>query len=188
MRRLSLIALLLGLAGCAAPAAINGGSGSGSANRPLAAAERVIDAFYSFEPRQLRAALADAPDSQPRIMFYQGWAQGGNYAVLVRKPCAYASASEVTCAITVRDDLIVALGTGYWVTDTFHLTVQDGRIVKVRTSSNDPPDFELALNWLQREQPEVMSGPCQGFFAGGPTPGDCVRAVVKGFAAYRDSR
>lgn len=186
MRYLLVIPLVLGLAGCAAPSATSGANAN--ANRPLAAAERLIDAFYSFEPRQLRTALADAPDSQPRIVFYQGWAQGGNYAVLERKPCTFASTSEVTCAITVRDDLIAALGTGYWVTDTFHLTVQDGRIVKVRTSSNDPPEFELALNWLQRDQPEVMAGPCQGFFAGGPTPGDCVRAVVKGFAAYRNRK
>ncbi|MEY4237589.1 MAG: hypothetical protein RL339_190 [Pseudomonadota bacterium] len=184
MRPIMVIALMLGLAGCAGPAAATGAG----ANPPLAAAERLIDAFYSFDPRRLREALAHAPESQPQILFYQGWAQGGNYAVLVRKPCASVSPGELTCAITVRDDLIVALGTGYWVTDTFHLTVEDGRIVKVRTSSNDPADFELALNWLQREQPQVMTGPCRGFFAGGPTPQDCVRAVVKGFKAYRDSK
>lgn len=184
MRRLRLIALLAGLAGCAGPAATNGAA----AKAPLVAAERVIDAFYSFDPRPLRAALAQAPESQPQILFYQGWAQGGNYRVLGRQPCSFASAAEVTCAITVRDDLIAALGTGYWVTDTFHLTIADGRIVKVRTSSNDPPDFEAALTWLQRQQPAVMTGPCRGFFAGGPTPQDCVRAVVAGFQAYRNRK
>ena len=102
-----------------------------------------------------------------------------------RKPCRFSSGNEVSCDITVRDDLIAALRTGYWVTDTFHLTLRDGRIVKVRNTSNDPPDFEQAMSWLKRERPEVMSGPCKGFFAGGPTPQDCVRAVVKGFAAYR---
>jgi hypothetical protein len=43
------------------------------------------------------------------------------------------------------------------------------------------------LKWLQRERPEVMTGPCRGFFAGGPTP-DCVRAVVVKFKAYRVAR
>ena len=129
--------------------------------------------------------MVDAPASQPALLFYQGWAQGGNYAVLKREPCQFASASEITCAITVRDDLIVALGTGYWVTDKFHLTVSEGRIVAVRNSSNDPPEFEAALNWLQEERPELMTGPCQGFFDGGSTPQDCVRAVVLGFKAYR---
>ena len=151
------------------------------------AAERLIDAFYSFDPAELRSAMSDAPASQPQLLYYQGWAEGGNYAVIKRKPCSLGAGNEVSCDITVRDDLIVALKTGYWVTDTFHMTVRDGRIVEVRNSSNDPPDFEQALNWLKRERPEVMSGPCKGFFAGGPTPQDCVRAVVAGFAAYRAS-
>jgi hypothetical protein len=151
----------------------------------LVAAERLLDAFYSFDPAQLRAAMSDAPASQPQLLYYQGWAEGGNYAVLERKPCRLAINDEVNCAVTVRDDLIAALGTGYWVTDTFHLTFRDGRIVKVRNSSNDPPDFDQALNWLKRERPEIMTGPCKGFFAGGPSPQDCVRAVVAGFAAYR---
>lgn len=181
MRKIAVIALLACLVGASVPATAR----SADRDRVLMAAERMIDAFYSFDPAQLRAALADAPASQPQILFYQGWAQGGNYAVLERKPCSFASPVEVTCRITVRDDLIVALGTGYWVTDTFHLTVADGQIVKVRTSSDDPPDFEAALSWLQHEQPAIMAGPCQGFFAGGPTPQDCVRAVVAGFKAYR---
>jgi hypothetical protein len=129
--------------------------------------------------------MANAPGSQPQIIYYQGWAQGGNYAIVERKPCRLGGAGEISCDVTVRDDLIAALRTGYWVTDTFHLTVRDGRIVKVRTSSNDPPDLDQTLNWLKRERPEVMAGPCQGFFAGGPTPQDCVRAVIAGFAAYR---
>ena len=168
-------------------------SGCAGSDRPhvvraepaLVAAERLIDAFYSFEPARLRAAMSDAPASQPHLLYYQGWAEGGNYAILHRKPCRVTAAGEVSCDITVRDDLIAALQTGYWVTDTFHLTVRDGRIIKVHNSSNDPPDFEQALTWLKRERPAVMTGPCAGFFAGGPTPQDCVRAVISGFAAYR---
>jgi len=152
---------------------------------PLFAAEKLVDAFYSFQPSRLRAAMPNAATSQPKLIYYQGWAEGGNYAVVERKPCRLAATDEIRCEITVRDDLIAALRTGYWVTDTFHLTLRDGRIVKVRNSSNDPPDFDKAFNWLQRERPDLMTGPCKGFFAGGPTPQDCVRAVVAGFAAYR---
>jgi hypothetical protein len=159
-----------------------------SGNLPLNAAEELIDAFYSFDPGQLRVALSAAPTSQPTILFYQGWAEGGNYAIIKRESCRYIDESEITCAITVRDDLIAALGTGYWVTDMFHLTFQEGRITKVRTTSNDPPEFEQALNWLKRERPDVMTGPCLGFFTGGPTPNECVRAVVSGFEAYRAAK
>lgn len=184
MRYLLTIALLFGLSGCAAltPPVRSAGS------TPLVAAERLIDAFYSFDPDPLRAAMADAAGSQPQIVFYQGWAQGGNYKVLKRQQCQFSGEAEVTCAITVQDDLIVALGTGFWVTDKFHLKLDGERIVKVRTSSNDPPEFDLALIWLKREQPGLMTGPCRGFFAGGPTPGDCVRAVVSGFKAFRVSK
>ncbi len=184
MRYLLAIALLFGLSGCAASAPPVRSAGS----PPLVAAEKLIDAFYSFDPDQLSAAMADAAGSQPQIVFYQGWAQGGNYKVLERQPCQFSGEAEVTCVITVQDDLIVALGTGFWVTDKFHLTLDGGQIVKVRTSSNDPPEFNLALAWLQRERPDVMTGPCQGFFAGGPTPGDCVRAVVRGFKGYRATK
>jgi hypothetical protein len=185
MRYLPAIALLFDLNGCSGKPPPRPASASPP---PVVAAEKLIDAFYSFNPRQLRAAMADAPASQPALLFYQGWAEGGNYAIIERQPCQFADKSEVTCAITVRDDLIAALGTGFWVTDKFHLTISEGRIVKVRNSSNDPPDFDLALDWLRREQPDVMAGPCRGFFAGGPTPKDCVRAVIGGFKAYRAAK
>ena len=184
MRYLPAIIMLLGLVGCSGTAHPQ----PASENPQLTAAEKLIDAYYSFEPTQLRAAMADAPDSQPQLLFYQGWAEGGNYAILERQPCQFVRESEITCAITVRDDLIAALGTGFWVTDKFHLSMRNGLIVAVDNSSNDPPEFKLALEWIGREQPEVMTGPCRGFFAGGPTPGDCVRAVVGGFKAYRDTK
>ena len=138
MRLLLLIGALFGLGGCAAAPPLQ------QLGSPLTAAERLIDAFYSFDPVPLRAALIDAPGSQPGLLYYQAWAKGGNYAVLQRKPCRFDAQEEISCDITVRDDLIAALGTGYWVTDTFHLTLQDGRIVKVLNSSNDPPEFNKA--------------------------------------------
>lgn len=75
------------------------------------------------------------------------------------------------------------------VTDTFHITFSDdGRITAVRTSSNDPALFNEALQWIQRERPEVLAGPCQGFFDGGPTPRDCVKAVVREFRTFKTLR
>ena len=162
---------------------------AGSARDPrLAAAEAYIDAFYSFDAERLRRAMADAAESQPRLLFYQGWAQGGNYTVLERRPCVLGAPEEVTCAITVRDDLIAALGSGFDVTDTFHLSFRDGRLASVRTSSNDPPEFDQALQWLSTTRPQLLEGPCRGFFDGGPTPQDCVRAVVAGFRDWRAQR
>lgn len=181
MRSIMTLAMLLSASGCAASPQITPKS-------PLIAAERLIDAFYSFDPARLRAELSDAPASQPQILYYQGWAEGGNYTIIRRKPCRLTGRDEASCDVTVRDDLIAALGTGYWVTDTFHVTFRGERIIKVRTSSNDPPEFDAALNWLKRARPNLMTGPCRGFFAGGPTPQDCVRAVVSGFAEYRRAR
>ena len=157
-----------------------------AAPNPIARAEQIIDAFYSFDPARLRAAMADAPQSVPQIAYYQGWAQGGNYKVLDRRACRTVSPAEIACGIKVRDDLIQTLGTGYDVTDTFRMTVAGGRIVKITTSSDDPPAMSEAFKWLKGEHPEIWTtGPCQGFFAGGTTPQDCVRAIVKGFAEYR---
>lgn len=153
----------------------------------IAAAERLVDAFYSFDPEKLRAAMPNAAASRQRLLYYQGWAEGGNYKIEKRQPCRVAAKDEVICDITVRDDLIAALRTGYWVTDRFHLTFRNGRIVEVRNSSNDPPDFDQALTWVKSERPEILTGPCKGFFAGGPTPQDCVRAIVAGFVAYRSA-
>lgn len=154
----------------------------------LAAAEALVDAFYSFDPGRLRRAMSGAASSVPKILYYQGWAEGGNYVVVERKPCRASTADEVRCDITVRDDLIGALGTGYNVTDSFHLKFHGREIAAVRTTSNDPPEFDQALEWLRAQRPELISGACQGFFAGGPTPGDCARAVVKGFAEFAAGR
>lgn len=150
----------------------------------LKRAEALIDAFYSFDPARLRSLMADAPDSLARLLYYQGWAQGGNYVVLKRDPCRLDKPGEASCAITVRDDLAPALGIGFNVTDTFHLSFREGRIVAVRNSSNDPPQFEQALKWVAGKRPALLDEECRGFFDGGPTPQACVREVVKGFREF----
>jgi hypothetical protein len=64
---------MLGVGGCASSSQPQVASGSS----PLVAAERLIDAFYSFNPVPLRAALSDAPSPKAQIIYYQGWAEGG---------------------------------------------------------------------------------------------------------------
>jgi hypothetical protein len=176
MRTLTVAVLLIAtlLIGCASVPSPKG---------DLATAERFIDAFYSFDRERLAAALESAESSKPKIIYYQGWAAGGNYRIVDRQPCRVGG-DGVTCSITVKDDLIAALGIPIDVTDTFHLTFDGGRIVAVRTTSNDPPQFEQALQWVIRERSSLVEKPCEGFFAGGPTPGDCVRAMVRGFAEF----
>ena len=177
MRIFTLLIAAAFAAGCA---------GQPKAARPaeLVRAEALIDAFYSFDPARLRAVMADAADSQPALLYYQGWAEGGNYAVLKRDACRFDKPDEVSCAITVKDDLVPALGIGFDVTDTFHISFREGRIVGVRTSSNDPPEFEQALKWVDKQRPALFDEECRGFFKGGPTPQACVREIVKGFREF----
>jgi len=153
----------------------------------LRAAEAFVDAFYSFDRDRLRAVLSSAEGSQPQILFYQGWAQGGNYKILNRMPSTVDDASKVRCSITVNDDLINALGFDFNVTDTFHIILSEGKIVSVETSSDDPPEYAQAEDWVNRNRPEVVKEPCRGYFEGGPTPGDCVRGMVQGFAEFAAS-
>lgn len=179
MRLLTL--LFLGLAvECAAMA-----RGPCSAPTELARAEALIDAFYSFDPARLRALMGSARRSLPRLLYYQGWAEGGNYVVLDRKPCRFDGTDEVRCDITVKDDLMPALGSGFNVTDTFHISFRKGRIVAVRNSSDDPPELEQAFRLIAKRRPILLDEECRGFFDEGPTPQACVREVVKGIRQLR---
>ena len=155
----------------------------------LATAEALIDAFYSFQPEMLESFLVhpQARASAPALMFYQGWAEGGNYKVIQRTPCTAVSENVVQCAITVEDDPVLALKTNFNVTDTFTITFDAGQVVKVETDSNDQPIYYQAFDWVVKEMPEVMDGPCKGFFDGGPTPGDCARAMTEGYRRFAAS-
>lgn len=153
----------------------------------LATAEAFIDTFYTFDREALAAMLADATETAAGLLYYQGWAEGGNYQVLERMPCARDEAGVVACPVTVQDDPVVALGTGFNVTDTFHLTFEDGAIVKVETSSNDQPIYYQASEWVAANMPEVMEGPCANRGTDAGTPGDCARAMTAGYAAFAAS-
>ena len=153
----------------------------------LVTAEAFIDAFYSFDADRLAPMLASAPESAPRLLYYQGWAEGGNYVVLERTPCAKDETGVVNCPVKVRDDPVQALGTGFDVTDTFHLTFDDGVLVKVETSSNDQEIYGQARAWVEANMPEVMSGPCANRNTPEGTPAECARAMTAGYAAFAAS-
>lgn len=147
-------------------------------------ANRFIDAFYSFNRDSLTAILSDAAESQPEILYYQKWAECGNYKVLNRHSCIEKNDSLVLCPVTVKDDLIGALKINFNVTDTFHLTIIKGHIRSVTTSSNDPAMYNQAKKWVKENHPELVEEPCKGIWDGGPTPCECVKAMVKGFAEF----
>lgn len=150
----------------------------------LAAAEEFIDAFYSYDPDRLATALASAQDALGEIGFYQGWAEGANYQVLERS-CEPSGTLLVTCPITVEDDFLLALGSDFKVTDTFTVYVENGVISNVTTSSDDPEYSQAAWNFMySKGELRADGGVCEGFFDGGPTPGDCARAFVEGYAEY----
>jgi len=48
----------------------------------LPIAEFLIDDFYSFDSVRLEQALARAEDSKEPLLYYQGWAKGGNYEIV----------------------------------------------------------------------------------------------------------
>ena len=79
--------------------------------------------------------------------------------------------NKVACPVTVQDDPVVALKTGFNVTDTFHLTFEDKTLVAVDTSSNDQPIYYEARKWVEANMPEVMSGPCKNRNSEDATPG-----------------
>ena len=153
----------------------------------LAIAESLIDAFYSFDPAMLEAFLASAEASASSIFYYQGWAEGGNYKVVDRKPCELDSSNVVSCSITVEDDPVLALGIDFKVTDTFSITFTNNEITAVETSSNDQQIYYDARDWVRKELPELVEVPCQGYFDVGPTPGDCARAMAEGYRQFAAS-
>jgi len=150
----------------------------------MTTAEGMIDAFYSFDPSRLQPFLSEAGDSEASILSYQAWAEGGNYIVMERAPCISESEGVIACAITVQDDPVVALETGFNVTDTFHISFEDSIITGVDTSSNDQPIYYEAREWVNANLPEVIEGPCKRTDGQRETPGDCARAMTDGYKQF----
>lgn len=153
----------------------------------LATAERFIDAFYSFDASRLAAIVADAEPTGAKLLYYQGWAEGGNYKIINRGACTAETPELIHCPITVQDDPVLALKTGFNVTDTFSLTFEGTTLKAIETSSNDQPVYYQAREWVLANKPEIMEGPCKGFYDGGTTPGDCARAMTQGYQEFAAS-
>jgi len=178
------------LMGCTPPASEEGTQAM--ANEPVhtpevALAETFIDAFYAFDREAMAALVKDAGDAGSRILWYQGWAEGGNYAIVKRGACELLEPGVVECPITVDDDPVLALKTGFKVTDTFTLTIEEGRIVDIKTRSNDQPIYYEARKWVEANHPELIEGPCAERGTAGGTPGDCARAMTEGYRRFAAS-
>jgi hypothetical protein len=150
----------------------------------VALANELIDAFYSFNVDSLELILYDAPESKPNILYYQKWAECGNYEIIERFDCIIKNDSQVICPIKVKDDLIGALKIDFNVTDTFHITIEEGHIQSVETSSNDPQMYYEAKEWVKLNLPDLIGEPCEGIWEGGPTPCECVKAMVAGYTEF----
>ncbi len=150
----------------------------------LTFAHNFIDAFYSFNSNELLTMLKYAGNSKSEILYYQGWANGGNYEIIKRYPCEGKNDTLIICPVTVKDDLIKALELNLNVTDTFHIVIKKEKITSITTSSNDPPIFYKAEEWIRKNHPELINEPCKGIWEEGTTPNECVRAMVKGYSEY----
>jgi len=82
---------------------------------------------------------------------------------------------------------MLALAVDFFVTDTFEIGFEDGKVTSVKTSSNDLPIYYEARDWVLSNMPELIAVPCEGFFAGGPTPGDCASAMAAGYRRFAAS-
>ena len=154
-----------------------------SSNVEIAA--EFIDAFYTFNGDTLKSILTHDMESQPSILYYQKWAECGNYKVVKRHDCIIKNDSLVIFPITVKDDLISALAIDFNVTDTFHITIIKGQIRSIQTSSNDPDLYYEAKEWVKQNRPELIEKPCEGIWEGGPTACECVEAMVEGFSEFK---
>ena len=151
----------------------------------ISVANQFIDAFYSFNSESLLSTLSQTDNNAKQsILYYQGWAKCGNYKIINRKACIEENDSLVICPITVKDDLIGALGIDFNVTDTFHLTIINGQIKTVTTSSNDPELYHQAKEWVKQNRPELIEKPCEGIWEDGKTPCECIKSMVEGFTEF----
>jgi len=149
---------------------------------------QLIDAFYSFNKDVLKSTLSHAKQSQPSILFYQKWAECGNYEVLNRLPCKAMNDSLVICPVTVKDDLMPALQLDVNVTDTFHITIKNRQIRSVNTTSNDPDLYYEAKDWTKQHRPELIEIPCKDAWNGGPTPCECILATIEGLKEFQANK
>lgn len=153
-----------------------------------AIATTFVDAFYSFNRDSLASVLSFADETQHNILFYQKWAECGHYEIIERGTLIEKSDSLVIMPVTVKDDLMAALHIDFNVTDTFHLSIQNGRIRSIQTSSNDPSVYYEAKEWVKENRPELIDKACEVVADKEPTPCDCIQGMLKGFAEFVANR
>ncbi|MBP9927002.1 MAG: hypothetical protein KBF45_13555 [Cyclobacteriaceae bacterium] len=154
----------------------------------VAIANNFVNAFYSFNRDSLQTILTFASESQPSILYYQKWAECGNYKIVNRDKYMEKNDSLVLFPVTVKDDLMQALQIDFNVTDTFHILIRDGKIRSVQTSSNDLAIYYQAKEWVKQNKPELVEKACEGIWEGGPTPCECIQGMIKGFAAFIENK
>ena len=147
-----------------------------------------IDAFYAFNRDSLQYILSDATESQPKILYYQKWAECANYKIVNRSQYVEKNDSTIIFPITVKDDLMAALKIDFNVTDSFHISIKNGIIRSVKTSSNDINTYYQAKEWVNKNRPELVEKPCEGIWEGGPTPCECVLGMIKGFTEFTNDK
>ncbi len=147
-------------------------------------ANEFVDAFYSFNTDSLGSILSQASDSRFGILYYQKWAECGNYKIIKRGNFIEKNDSLVLVPVTVKDDLMAALHINFNVTDTFHLSILNGKIRQVQTSSNDPDEYYEAKEWVKLNRPELIEKPCESIWEDGPTPCECILGMIKGFTEF----
>jgi hypothetical protein len=143
-----------------------------------------VDAFYSFNRDSLQSLLSSAKESRAEILYYQKWAECAHYRIIDRTHYFEENDSTIILPVTVKDDLMRALAIDFNVTDTFHITVRNEKIHTVKTSSNDLAEYYQAKEWVKKNRPELIEKACEGIWAGGPTPCECVLGMIKGFGEY----
>jgi|TARA_B110000914_G_C15353262_1_gene394941 hypothetical protein len=155
-------------------------------------ANKFIDAFYSFNEDSLKLSLSYTEKSDPSILtilYYQKWAECGNYEVLNRYDCIEKNDTLVMCPVKVKDDLMKALQLDLNVTDTFHINIKNRKIQSIQTSSNDPDVYYEAKDWIKQNRIELIENPCDYDKEVGPTPCECIKGTIKGlteFKAYKE--
>ena len=155
-----------------------------NSQRNLQLAEQYIDAFYSFNPNLLNPLLTQAGESQKKMSFYQGWAKDGNYIIKQRHPCKLGEGNEVLCSIRVQDDLVLALGIDFDVTDTFHIYFTNNYISQIKTSTDDPELYHDAYKWVIENRGEQVNPVCKGSKDVKPSPSRCVKLMLLGYQEY----
>ncbi|HEY3430742.1 MAG TPA: hypothetical protein VGK39_08705, partial [Cyclobacteriaceae bacterium] len=116
------------------------------------------------------------------------WAECAHYKILDRSHSFVKNDSLIIFPVTVQDDLMAALSIDFNVTDTFHISIQDGKIISVKTSSNDLPEYYEAKEWVKENRPEFVEKACEGIWEGGPTPCDCVLGMIAGFKDFTENK